>query len=51
MNLAEILKDSSYKLSQFTAAEIEQLEETITIKPTKTGGSSLHDMLGAPEAD
>ena len=37
MNLAEILKDSSYKLSQFTAAEIEQLEETITLKPTKTG--------------
>ena len=37
MNLAEILRDSSYKLSQFTAAEIEQLEETITLKPTKTG--------------
>ena len=37
MNLADILKDSNYKLSQFTAAEIEQLEQTITLKPTKSG--------------
>lgn len=37
MNLANILKDSNYKLSQFTAAEIEQLEGTITLKTTKRG--------------
>ena len=37
MNLADILKDSNYKLSQFTPAEIEQLEQTITLKPTKSG--------------
>jgi type I restriction enzyme M protein len=37
MNLADILKDSNYKLSQFTAAEIEQLEQTITLKATKSG--------------
>jgi type I restriction enzyme M protein len=37
MNLADILKDSNYKLSQFTTAEIEQLEQTITLKATKSG--------------
>jgi Type I restriction enzyme R protein N terminus (HSDR_N) len=37
MNLADILKDSNYKLSQFTNAEIEQLERTITLKATKGG--------------
>ncbi len=37
MNLADILKDSNYKLSQFTAAEIEQLEQSITPKATKSG--------------
>ncbi|MBW4464950.1 MAG: hypothetical protein KME07_05860 [Pegethrix bostrychoides GSE-TBD4-15B] len=37
MNLADILKDSDYKLSQFTSAEIEQLEQAITLKPTKNG--------------
>lgn len=37
MNLAEILKDSNYKLSQFTTAEIEQLEQTIALKTTKSG--------------
>ena len=37
MNLADILKDSNYKLSQFMAAEIEQLEQTITLKATKSG--------------
>lgn len=37
MKLAEILKDSNYKLSQFTAAEIEQLEQNITLKTTKSG--------------
>jgi type I restriction enzyme M protein len=37
MNLADILKDSNYKLSQFTTAEIEQLEQAITLKPTKSG--------------
>jgi type I restriction enzyme M protein len=37
MNLADILKDSNYKLSQFTVAEIEKLEQTITLKATKSG--------------
>jgi type I restriction enzyme M protein len=37
MNLADILKDSDYKLSQFTKAEIEQLEQNITLKATKNG--------------
>lgn len=37
MKLANILKDSNYKLSQFTAAEIEQLEQNITLKTTKSG--------------
>ncbi|MEG5162013.1 N-6 DNA methylase [Microcoleus sp. AT3-A2] len=37
MNLADILKDSNYKLSQFTAAEIKELEKTITLKATKSG--------------
>lgn len=37
MNLADILKDSNYKLSQFTTAEIKQLEQAITLKATKSG--------------
>jgi type I restriction enzyme M protein len=37
MKLADILKDSNYKLSQFTTAEIEQLEQSITLKTTKSG--------------
>lgn len=37
MNLANILKDSNYKLSQFSDAEIEQLEQTITLRATKSG--------------
>lgn len=37
MNLADILRDSNYKLSQFTPAEIEQLEQSITFKETKGG--------------
>jgi type I restriction enzyme M protein len=37
MKLADILKDSNYKLSQFTVAEIEQLEQSITLKATKSG--------------
>jgi type I restriction enzyme M protein len=37
MKLADILKDSNYKLSQFTTAEIEQLEQSITLKPSKSG--------------
>ncbi|MEJ6483874.1 type I restriction enzyme HsdR N-terminal domain-containing protein [Nostoc punctiforme UO1] len=37
MKLADILKDSNYKLSQFAIAEIEQLEQTITLKATKNG--------------
>ena len=37
INLADVLKDSNYKLSQFTTAEIEQFEQTITLKATKGG--------------
>jgi type I restriction enzyme M protein len=37
MNLADILKDSNYKLSQFTPAEIKELEKTIKPKATKSG--------------
>ena len=37
MNLADILKDSSYKLSQFRQAEIDWLEESIFIKQTQKG--------------
>jgi len=37
MKLADILKDSNYKLSQFTEAEIIQLEKTITLKTVKNG--------------
>lgn len=37
MKLADILKDSNYKLSQFSTTEIEQLEQTITVKETKKG--------------
>ena len=35
MNLADILKDSSYKLSQFKSEEIDWLEQSIFIKQTK----------------
>ena len=37
MQLTDILKDSNYRLSQFTTAEIEQLEQSITLKLTKSG--------------
>jgi len=37
MNLADILKDSDYKLSQFNAEEINSLEQTVFLKQTKTG--------------
>ncbi|BAZ54167.1 type I restriction modification system, N-6 DNA Methylase [Nostoc sp. NIES-4103] len=37
MNLAAILKDSNYKLSQFTSQEIDNLEKSIVIKQTKSG--------------
>ena len=35
MKLADILKDSNYKLSQFTEAEIVQLEKAIALKTVK----------------
>jgi len=35
MKLADILKDSNYKLSQFSEAEIEHLEEAIALKTVK----------------
>lgn len=35
MNLAEILKDSNYKLSQFNPLEINSLERSLIIKQTK----------------
>ncbi|MFO5438317.1 MAG: type I restriction enzyme HsdR N-terminal domain-containing protein, partial [Dolichospermum sp.] len=37
MKLADILKDSNYKLSQFTAEEIAQLEKSIILKSSKSG--------------
>lgn len=37
MILADILKDTNYKLSQFTPDEIEQLEGSITLKASKSG--------------
>ena len=37
MNLAEILKDSDYRLSQFKAEEIDSLEQAIFLKQTKNG--------------
>jgi len=37
MKLADILKDSNYKLSQFTAGEIAQLEKSIILKSSKSG--------------
>ncbi len=37
MNLAAILKDSNYKLSQFTPQEADNLEKSIVIKQTKGG--------------
>lgn len=37
MTLADILKDSDYKLSQFEDEEIEHLEQAILFKPTKNG--------------
>jgi type I restriction enzyme M protein len=37
MNLAYILKDSNYKLSQFTSEEIDSLEQAIILKQTKSG--------------
>jgi len=37
MNLAYILKDSNYKLSQFTSEEIGSLEQAIILKQTKSG--------------
>ena len=39
MNLADILKDSNYKLSQFKQAEIDWLERSILIKQTKKGNT------------
>ncbi|MDX2240116.1 MAG: N-6 DNA methylase [Leptolyngbyaceae cyanobacterium bins.302] len=37
MNLADILKDSDYKLSQFKLEEVDWLEESIFLKQTKKG--------------
>ncbi|MGZ8226919.1 MAG: type I restriction enzyme HsdR N-terminal domain-containing protein [Methylococcaceae bacterium] len=35
LNLNEILKDSAYKLTQFSTAQIQALESSITIKDTR----------------
>ncbi len=37
MNLADILKDSNYKLSQFSPLEIDSIERSLIIKQTKSG--------------
>ncbi|MDS3861537.1 N-6 DNA methylase [Thermosynechococcaceae cyanobacterium BACA0444] len=45
MKLANILKDSNYKLLQFTTAEIEQLEQSIILKEAKNGEAPYTDCL------
>lgn len=45
MNLAEILKDSNYKLSQFTPLEINSLERSLIIKQTKSGDTAYVNCL------
>ncbi len=35
LTLNEILKDSAYKLTQFSAAQIQTLESSITVKDTR----------------
>ncbi|AFY60436.1 N-6 DNA methylase [Synechococcus sp. PCC 6312] len=45
MKLANILKDSNYKLLQFTTAEIEQLEQSIILKEAKSGEAPYTDCL------
>ncbi|MGD1907734.1 MAG: hypothetical protein ACFB0C_17335 [Leptolyngbyaceae cyanobacterium] len=37
MKLAEILRDSNYRLSQFRQGEIDGLEQSIFLKETKKG--------------
>jgi type I restriction enzyme M protein len=39
MKLSFILKDSNYKLSQFSEAEINDLENSIFSKETKSGNN------------
>ena len=51
MNLADILKDSNYKLSQFTTPEIEQFEQSITLKATKSGDVPYVICLNTTESD
>lgn len=45
MNLADILKDSNYKLSQFSPLEIELLERSLIIKQTKSGDTPYINCL------
>ena len=37
MKLSELLRDSAYKLTQFSDANIAELEAKITLKETKVG--------------
>lgn len=45
MNLADILKDSNYKLSQFSPLEIDSLERSLIIKQTKSGDTPYINCL------
>jgi type I restriction enzyme M protein len=45
MNLAEILKGSNYKLSQFNPLEIDSLERSLIIKQTKSGDTAYVNCL------
>lgn len=45
MTLAEILKDSNYKLTQFNLVEISNLEKKLSLKQTRKGMKSLTYVL------
>ena len=45
MNLADILKDSNYKLSQFSPLEIDSIERSLIIKQTKSGDAPYVNCL------
>lgn len=42
ISLSQILKDSEYKLEQFASAQIEALENSITVRKEKGGKESYY---------
>jgi type I restriction enzyme M protein len=42
ISLAELLKDSAYKLTQFKLAQIQALEASITMKETEKNSKILY---------